>query len=169
DPRAMEAYNRAVEWKGEDPRETEYAADKLLELAEAGSPVARGVWTGRGLGEREDFEVDHCIPYAHWHNNSLWNLLPSTTSANQSKSDRLPAADLLDEAKPRITEWWNEAYVGSEHHRRFVFEADASLPGTDLDVEEPDLDDIFQALDWQVARMRRDQQIEEWRWDDRED
>jgi SAM-dependent methyltransferase len=160
--RSLDEYNQALQWRGEDPRETEYAAQKLLELAEAGSPAARGVWSGRSLANRDEFEVDHCIPYAHWHNNSLWNLLPSTSSANQSKSDRLPAADLLDRAQGRITEWWNEAYVGSEHHRRFVFEADASLPGTDLEVDDPDVDEVFRALDWQVQRMRRDQQIESW-------
>ncbi|MFB6262334.1 MAG: methyltransferase domain-containing protein [Bradymonadaceae bacterium] len=162
DARPADDYRRAMRWRGEDPRETEYAADKLVELSNANSDAAVGVWTGRHLDERDDFEVDHCIPYAHWQNNSLWNLVPSTSNANQAKSDRLPSAELLTAVESRVRHWWREAYLGSKYHRRFVHEADASLPGTDLSVDAPDLDSIFEALEWQVARMRRDQQIEEW-------
>jgi len=44
----------------------------------------------------------------------------------------------------------------------YAVEADTALPGTDLDQDDPDLDEIFDALEWQVDRMRRDQQVEAW-------
>ena len=61
-----------------------------------------------------------------------------------------------------IDTWWTDAFLDTDRTRRFAIEADAALPGTDLDPDHPDLDAIFDALVWQVDRMRRDQQVETW-------
>lgn len=166
--RQIDEYSDVLAWPGEDRRDT----NRVGELVERLSPVD-GVWTGRPISSRGDCEVDHCIPYSRWFNNSLWNLLPTTPSANQSKGDRLPAPELLaaEPVRQRVTGWWRHAYLetderldagGARMRETFAYEADASLPGTDLDPDEPDLGEIYEAMDWQVRRMRRDQQIEIW-------
>jgi hypothetical protein len=38
------------------------------------------VWTGVRL--RNDFEIDHVIPFDLWHNNDLWNLLPASRNVS---------------------------------------------------------------------------------------
>ena len=60
-------------------------------------PAKECVWTGRSL--RQTFDVDHLIPFDLWHNNDVWNLLPASTSANSSKSNKLPSSKLLRERK----------------------------------------------------------------------
>lgn len=158
----VDDYAAALAWAGEDPRDTTQVADIVTALTRRG-PVD-GVWTGRAIRAREQCEIDHCIPYSRWFNNSLWNLLPATVSANQSKGDKLPAPDLLETARPRIVGWWQRAYLdGSKDLREtFVYEADASLPGTNLATDTVDLEVIYGAMDRQIRRMRRDQQIASW-------
>jgi hypothetical protein len=51
--------------------------------------------------------VDHAIPFALWGNNDLWNLVPADPRVNLSKSDKLPATELLEESKPRIVASWD--------------------------------------------------------------
>ncbi|MGM0558730.1 MAG: methyltransferase domain-containing protein, partial [Myxococcota bacterium] len=153
----------ALRWRGDDPRDTTLVADIIEQLAQANSPVAQGVWTGKSLRRRGDFEVDHCIPYSRWFNNSLWNLLPASVKANQSKGDKLPSMELMMTSRERITSWWDEAFVGNEEHEtRFSDEAEASLPGLTLVPGSVDMDEVFDAVAWQIGRVRRDQQINEW-------
>ncbi len=45
------------------------------------------VWTGMKI---KSLEIDHALPYALWHNNDLWNLLPSDESVNGKKLAKLP-------------------------------------------------------------------------------
>jgi SAM-dependent methyltransferase len=154
----------AMRWRGHDPRDTTMVASIVERLADVDSPVAQGVWTGKSLRRRSDFEVDHCIPYSRWFNNSLWNLLPATVQANQSKGDKLPSMELMMASRDRITSWWKEAFVGDEaHEKRFADEAEASLPGLKLVPGSLNMDEVFDAVAWQVGRVRRDQQINEWR------
>ena len=167
----IDTLNQALVWPGEDKRDTTQVADIVTSMCKKG-PVD-GIWTGDAITTRAQCEIDHCIPYSRWFNNSLWNLVPATTRANQQKGDKLPGAELLgaDEVRARMTRWWRRAYVDTDDllsdrdaplRKTFTYEADASLPGTDLDPDDPDLDEIYQALDWQIRRMRRDQQIESW-------
>lgn len=51
--------------------------------------------------------MDHAIPFALWGNNDLWNLVPADPKINLSKSDKLPASELLEESKPRIVASWD--------------------------------------------------------------
>ncbi len=47
------------------------------------------IYTGKIL-QKEDYDLDHFIPWSFVSHNLLWNLLPSDSSINSSKSNRLP-------------------------------------------------------------------------------
>lgn len=50
------------------------------------------IYTGKKL-QKEDYDLDHFIPWSFVSHNLLWNLLPSDSSINSSKSNRLPSLD----------------------------------------------------------------------------
>ncbi len=62
------------------------------------------MWTGASL--KDNFEVDHVIPFDLWHNNDSWNLLPASKLANTKKSNSLPSADMLKKRKNEIVTYW---------------------------------------------------------------
>ncbi|MFO6425452.1 methyltransferase domain-containing protein [Motilimonas sp. KMU-193] len=120
------------------------------------------VWTAKNL--HSDYAVDHCMPFARWPNNDLWNLLPSDAKANSDKSDRLPSAQKLTQAKDRILDWWQQAWLSESknqsHRQRFLAQANIALPG--LNASNTSVDDIFEALRLQRDRLREMQQLREW-------
>lgn len=119
------------------------------------------LWSGRRL--RGEFAIDHCLPFAAWPCNDLWNLFPAHPRVNQKKSDRLPSAESLAGARDRILEWWQTAYMGQGAIGvRFVDEAVAALPGTLVSSASPLPDDVFDGLMLQRATLKRDQQLAEW-------
>ncbi len=67
-------------------------------------PNLECVWTGVSL--KDNFEVDHVIPFDLWHNNDAWNLLPASPAANSKKSNKLPSATLLDKRRDRVVGYW---------------------------------------------------------------
>ena len=119
------------------------------------------VWTGRRL--RNAFDIDHCFPFAAWPCNDLWNLLPSYPTTNRSKGDRLPSRHALEEAEPRILDWWDRAY-GKEPAItvRFVDECRSALPMAVSDSDTITLDSVFQGVTFQQMVLQRDQQLSEW-------
>jgi hypothetical protein len=159
--RGQEAYRDALKWRAGDKRDTQQVSNIVTRLLEQEADLS-GVWTGEAMVDSDDIEIDHCIPYSLWGNNSLWNLLPSTKAANRKKRHRIPSRDLLSGSRERIESWWERAFVESPNRRRFSIEATASLPGVDVDADEPELDPIYDALVRQVDRMKRDQQVETW-------
>lgn len=102
----------------EDERTT-LEARKLF----ASRPRLECVWTGVSL--RENFEVDHLIPFDLWHNNDVWNLLPASRVANGRKSNKLPSAELLKARKDCVVAYWE---VWRDHNpQRFDKEAETLL------------------------------------------
>jgi len=83
-------------------------------------------WTGENL--KSKFDVDHIIPFAIWHNNDLWNLVPVSPSANKMKRDRLPSRELLYFRKDRMVFYWEK--LRDAHRIRFDKEA-GNLTGTE--------------------------------------
>lgn len=85
-----------------DARQTGHARQVYAAL-----PDKQCTWSGRPL--RRDFDVDHIIPFALWHNNELWNLVPAAKAVNNQKRDFLPARRLLQDRRPVIVDYWQRA------------------------------------------------------------
>jgi len=81
------------------------------------------VWTGATL--RNDFHVDHVIPFDLWHNNDIWNLLPASKTANSKKSNKLPSAEILRSRKDCLIGYWE--LLRSKNQQRFDKEAETLL------------------------------------------
>lgn len=118
------------------------------------------VWTGKKLYAKS-MHIDHCLPWAAWPCDDLWNLMPASKTSNLSKKDLLPDNVTIREAQDRIMTWWDEAYRREKAtNERFLLEAKARLPA--LKESAPSLDDIFFALDLQRTRLYNDHRIPEW-------
>ena len=149
---------KALEWLAPE-HDTDIARRRAETLRAHGS--LHCVWTGKRLTRK--YEIDHCFPFAAWPCNDLWNLLPSDRRTNQNKSDRLPSPDALDNAKPRLLEWWDSAYqrdIGLKE--TFEEEARSALPATALGEDSFTLESVFDGLMFQQLVLKRDQQLREW-------
>jgi hypothetical protein len=136
------------------------------------------VWSAKSL--KQQYDIDHSMPFARWPNNDLWNLLPTDSQVNNQKSDRLPTEQKLKVAKERIQHWWQTAWLDdsiplSEHlalepsasfrnkqsqSQRFFAEANIALPG--LNSDNSSVADLFDALVMQRGRLKEMQQLREW-------
>lgn len=119
------------------------------------------VWSGRRL-RQSSWDIDHCLPWSVWSCGDLWNLMPAHPDVNRNKKrNLLPSEPLMDKAHDRILDWWNRAYYrGGLLQEKFLVEATSSLPGIQPDVCS--LEEIFESLCLQRAKLRRDQRAPEW-------
>ncbi len=98
-------------------------------------------------------DLQHCLPFAAWPCNDLWNLFPARPDVNHKKGDKLPSADSLLRARDQILEWWQTAYIEQDMiGERFVDEAIAALPGALACSASPSAEDIFDGLMLQRAK-----------------
>ena len=150
---------RAMRWH-EPSRDVAFARQAANALMETDSVFC--VWTGKKLNPSR-LDIDHCLPWAAWPCEDLWNLLPSDPKVNRhSKRDRLPAAEVLEQSMDLIVDWWDRAWLSHPGTaERFRIEARASLPL----VEEADGSSapIFAGLQARRFSLRADQQVPEWR------
>ena len=151
-------YDQGLQWD-EGRRDTNYVRNLVGKLQENGQQVSC-VWTNTRL-RNSNYSVDHCFPWSYWSNNDLWNLMPSTNIANGSKSNGIPDADLMRSSRQRILQWWEMAYLNEGLADQFYLEAETALPGIDETKRHPEK--VFEALQLQRLRLRRDQQLREWR------
>ena len=98
----------------------------------------RCVWTGKPL--RNNFEVDHAIPFSIWRNNDLWNLLPAASDVNGRKSDKLVTKKTVLSSEDRIIDYWET--LRRETEERFTVELSRSL-----------LRGSYSANNWQKAAL----------------
>lgn len=63
--------------------------DKIIEI----EPI-RCIYTNKILSKK-DYDLDHFVPWSFVSHNLFWNLIPSDSSINSSKSNNLPDLDLL--------------------------------------------------------------------------
>ena len=140
----------------EPQRDTGFVRQRVDELKDRGWKVPC-VWSKR---TPVALQIDHCFPWARWPNNDLWNLLPASGTVNASKGDKLPSAPAMARAEGRIKDWWQQAWLDSDHRERFLLEAEGSLPG--LPEHEPTLDQLYDAMRKQRLRLKADQRIPEW-------
>lgn len=150
------ATNDPFEWT-ESRYDTGIAQERAKQLRDDGFALTC-VWSAARI--RNAPHIDHCFPWARWRNNDLWNLLPARGNVNLSKSDRLPSSSAMTDARDRMLDWWENAWVHSPQEDRFFMEARYSLPG--IEVDTPRLVDIFTAAQHQRARLKQDQQLIEW-------
>ena len=146
----------AFEWT-ESRYDTRVALERAKQLRN-GRFALTCVWSASRI--LSSTRIDHCFRWARWRNNDLWSLLPAGSNINLSKSDRLPSSGAMADARGRMLEWWQNAWVGSSREAQFFMEARYSLPG--IFDDSPELDDIFLAALHQRARLRQDQQLVKW-------
>ena len=150
--------DHAFEW-ADSKRDTGAVVSRAHKVRKDGFPLAC-IWSAKRLGQRSNLEIDHCFPWSRWPNNDFWNLLPTSKKVNGQKSDRLPAAETLNDAQNRMVDWWNSAWIGTPNEEQFFMEASYSLPG--LSSEMQSLNEVFHAIRHQRVRLKQDQQIPEW-------
>lgn len=155
----------ALNWL-EAKRSTTEVRNRFETLKKQNNSQHNCVWTNKTLNKQ--YAIDHCMPFARWPNNDLWNLLPSDVTANGQKSDRLPTEHKMKNAKTRITNWWQDAWLADDsidtssqmNQKRFFAEANIALP--DLESTNSSVDDLFEALLLQRGRLKEMQQLREW-------
>ncbi|QNU63988.1 class I SAM-dependent methyltransferase [Vreelandella titanicae] len=145
----------ALQWQ-ESRRDTQQARQLVTQRLLEPAPLSC-VWSQNDL-HRQNYAIDHCFPWSRWNNNDLWNLLPATAKANQSKSDRLPAAQVMQKAKQDIMHWW-QYLDASTVCQQFRDEAAVALP---LATPTSSLDGIFNSALLQRQRLKANQQLAEW-------
>ncbi|TQE98673.1 MAG: methyltransferase domain-containing protein [Spiribacter salinus] len=153
--RSLAELHGAIAWQ-ESARDTTVV--RSLVQRRLGEGVLPCTWTDRPLRERHT-AIDHCFPWARWNNNDLWNLLPTTDKANAAKSDRLPAAGLMQEARDRVLDWWEHVLAHDTLEQRFRVEASVALP---LVEEGSSVEEIFEGALHQRQRLKANQQLPEW-------
>ncbi len=87
------------------------------------------VWSGKPLISSR-FDVDHVIPFALWHNNDLWNLMPTHPTINNQKRDKIVDRETLHASRDRIVHYWRMAFQESPY--RFGAEVGRTLLGGDF-------------------------------------
>jgi len=149
---------QAMKWH--DPaRDVGFARRIACQLLETRS--LHCVWSGKRLTS-DRLDMDHCLPWAAWPCEDLWNLLPAHPGINRnSKRDRLPSAGMLEKSMDRILDWWHAGYVDRDGATaaRFHTEAEVSLP---VDMGTTRLEDLFTGVQVRRQALRADQLIEEW-------
>lgn len=150
----------ALRWL-EPERDTGFVRAIAARHLASGAPL-ECVWSGEILAERS-YDIDHCLPWSAWPCGDLWNLLPAAKTLNRNaKREMIVSSDVLARAKPRIIGWWQSAYLEAPDpvRHRFAEEANSTLPISRR--EAPDLDELFQALDFRRLRLRQETQVAEW-------
>jgi hypothetical protein len=82
------------------------------------------VWTGSKI---KKYDIDHVIPFSVWKNNDLWNLLPSKSSINNTKRDKIPAPELIDRQSELILDYWGK--LQANYSEQFQKEIQIALLG----------------------------------------
>lgn len=142
-----------------DPeRDTRFARAAVERLRTQGKSIYC-VWSGQRL--RDDYDIDHCFPFAAWPCGDAWNLMPASRKINNEKSNRLVTQAALERASERITDWWEEAFLsaGTDARQRFFLEAGQTLPMLEVAASPADLID---AMKVQRIRLARDQGLRPW-------
>jgi SAM-dependent methyltransferase len=142
-----------------DPvRDTSFARAAVERMRAAGKPVYC-VWSGTRL--RDEFDVDHCFPFAAWPCGDAWNLMPAARQINIQKSNRLVTQDALERASEAIGTWWHDAFLsqGDGPRRQFFLEAAQTLP---MLVTDPASADVIDAMQVHRIRLSKDQGLRPW-------
>lgn len=153
----LQKYHDCLVWI-DSSRDTRDVRRRVDELRAEGTMI-QSAWSDKVLNSK--YDVDHCLPFAYWPNNDKWNLLPTTSNENRSKSDRVPKAQRLFDSKERILEWWQVAWGSdSVYQQRFFTEAQFSLPNVTAQCD--DFEEVFEAMGLQIKGVRSRLLVSEW-------
>jgi SAM-dependent methyltransferase len=142
-----------------DPaRDTSFARAAVDRIRTAGKPVYC-VWSGARL--RDEYDVDHCFPFAAWPCGDAWNLMPAARQINIQKSNRLVTQAALERASSTISDWWSDAFLNQSEgmRRQFFLEASQTLP---ILVTNPEPADVIDAMKMHRIRLSKDQGLRPW-------
>ena len=88
-----------------EPDERDTGLARAFYLDEIRERTLRCIWSHKRL-KTDTLAVDHMLPWARFHTNDLWNLMPALNTVNGAKSDRIPTeARFLDSADDIIGAW----------------------------------------------------------------
>lgn len=87
-------------------------------------PHLKCVWSNKDLRNNR-FDVDHVIPFSLWHNNDLWNLLPTSPKVNNHKRDKVVSHATLCASEERVVYYWRTAMEA--YPQRFQAELSRTL------------------------------------------
>jgi protein-L-isoaspartate O-methyltransferase len=154
---SLQTYHDCLVWIDHN-HDTRDVRKRVEQLRKEHTEVV-SVWSGTVL--KQDYHVDHCLPFTYWPNNDKWNLLPTTTNENLKKSDKVPTAEKLHKSKQRILDWWQLAWDHSDlSKQRFFSEAALSLPN--IPPQCRDFEEVFDAMGLQVRGVKSRLLINEW-------
>ncbi|RMA82621.1 methyltransferase [Umboniibacter marinipuniceus] len=153
---SQEHYRAALAWIDAD-HDTSQARKRADELRKDGYDL-RSVWSGKLVSD--NYHMDHCVPFAHWPSNDLWNLLPTTAKENLSKSDKVPSQAKLIKAKAQVISWWQDAWDNSSTKSTFMIQSAMALPG--LSGEVNSFDEVYEAMTVQVRGVKDRLLVREW-------
>jgi SAM-dependent methyltransferase len=138
----------------EDPKREQGLARRLY--AEATDLTC--VWSDTPLNMSR-MDVDHVLPFSLWHNNDLWNLLPSDEKVNNAKRDKIPAPEFLRRRHEIIIDTWR--FANQIEPKVFQYEVQRTLG--EFHVSRWELD-LFQHLSERAAQAIYQRGEEPWQW-----
>jgi SAM-dependent methyltransferase len=147
-------YLHALNW--DDPKRSTLKVRKRAEELMQKQDV-NCCWSG-GTIKAQSYDIDHAFPFARWPNNDLWNLLPSRSTVNAKKSDKLPSSIKLNHSRDWILTWWQQAW--QHNQQEFFSQANLALPN--LSSNNTSFGDVFEAFCFQRDRIKSIQQLQEW-------
>jgi SAM-dependent methyltransferase len=156
--KSLDDYFQALSWFNVERATHEVRA--IVESVRAKGKKLYCIWSDMPL--KDDYAIDHCLPFSYWPNNDLWNLLPTRPRVNNAKSSRLPSAELLEKARERLFDWWDVAYNSEIIKERFFEEAKAALPIVHSFSYVDEFSSIFSGIQNQRLKLKVNQQIQEW-------
>lgn len=142
-----------------DPARDTSLARAAVDRMRANGQSIYCIWTGARL--RDEYDVDHCFPFAAWPCDDAWNLMPASRKINLQKSNRLVTQGALERASDAIASWWKAAFLsqGDGVHRKFFLEAKQTLP---ILVATPEPADVLEAMKIHRLRLQKDQGLRPW-------
>lgn len=118
------------------------------------------VWSGSRI--TDDLNIDHVLPFSVWRNNDLWNLLPAKAKVNNSKRDKIPSLELLDNRKDRIISYWQ--FIWEAEQTGFEKELNVNLI-TKQDFNKSNWENLaFQSLKEKCRYLIETRGFEEFHW-----
>lgn len=75
----------------------------------------------------------YIIPFSLWHNNDLWNLVPTDHGINNKKSDKIITRDMLKRSEERLVYYWR--YQNDSNPDRFQIEISRTLLGSSVSTQ----------------------------------